>query len=296
MITVSQVLGTAAMLAGLHVRGLDQTGLSQKAGPVVSDLRITRDETAVSNHANASGVDCLLAFDLLVGASDANLAGVRPDRTVVIASTDAVPTGTDGHASRHRPTVGRRARRARRPGESLGRQPLPRRRGPGRRAARFDHHRQHPAARRRGAGRRDPRSRRRDRAGDHAQRGGGRHQPRRVPMGPGVDPRRRVGRACGGARRVPPVPSRSTTSSSGSPPTSSVTSPRATPTGSVRWSAPPATPNVRVRRRVDALQRGGRPQPAQADGLQGRVRGRPPAARRRRLAPATSRWEAPTRR
>ena len=93
VVTVSQVLATAAMLAGLHVRGLDQTGLSQKAGPVVSDLRITRDETAVSNHANASGVDCLLAFDLLVGASDANLAGVRPDRTVVVASTDAVPTG-----------------------------------------------------------------------------------------------------------------------------------------------------------------------------------------------------------
>ena len=93
VVTVSQVLGTAAMLAGLHVRGLDQTGLSQKAGPVVSDLRITRHETAISNHANAAGVDCLLAFDLLVGASDANLAGVRPDRTVVIASTDAVPTG-----------------------------------------------------------------------------------------------------------------------------------------------------------------------------------------------------------
>ncbi len=93
VVTVSQVLGTAAMLAGLHVRGLDQTGLSQKAGPVVSDLRITRGDVAVSNHANVSGVDCLLAFDLLVGASDANLAGVRSDRTVVVASTDAVPTG-----------------------------------------------------------------------------------------------------------------------------------------------------------------------------------------------------------
>ncbi|HSP29100.1 MAG TPA: DUF6537 domain-containing protein, partial [Ilumatobacteraceae bacterium] len=93
VVTVSQVLGTAAMLAGLQVRGLDQTGLSQKAGPVVSDLRITRGDAAVSNHANVSGVDCLLAFDLLVGASDANLAGVRADRTVVIASTDAVPTG-----------------------------------------------------------------------------------------------------------------------------------------------------------------------------------------------------------
>jgi indolepyruvate ferredoxin oxidoreductase len=93
VVTVSQVLGTAAMLAGFHVRGLDQTGLSQKAGPVVSDLRVTRGDAAVSNHANVSGVDCLLAFDLLVGASDANLSGVRADRTVVIASTDAVPTG-----------------------------------------------------------------------------------------------------------------------------------------------------------------------------------------------------------
>jgi len=93
VVTVSQVLGTAAMLAALQVRGLDQTGLSQKAGPVVSDLRITRGETAASNHANVSGVDCLLAFDLLVGASDSNLTGTRTERTVVVASTDAVPTG-----------------------------------------------------------------------------------------------------------------------------------------------------------------------------------------------------------
>jgi len=93
VVTVSQILGTAAMLAGFHVRGLDQTGLSQKAGPVVSDLRIMRDTTSMSNHANSSGVDCLLAFDLLVGASDANLVGARADRTVVVASSAVVPTG-----------------------------------------------------------------------------------------------------------------------------------------------------------------------------------------------------------
>ena len=93
VVTVSQILGTAAMLAGRTVRGLDQTGLSQKAGPVVSDLRISTDTAPMSNHANVSGVDCVVAFDLLVGASDANLTGARADRTVMIASTDAVPTG-----------------------------------------------------------------------------------------------------------------------------------------------------------------------------------------------------------
>lgn len=93
VVTVSQIVGTAAMLAGRHVRGLDQTGLSQKAGPVVSDLRIGSDEAATTNHGGVSGIDCLLGFDLLVAASDSNLSGARQHRTVVIASTDAVPTG-----------------------------------------------------------------------------------------------------------------------------------------------------------------------------------------------------------
>ncbi len=94
VITVSQVLGTAAMLDGWTVRGLDQTGLSQKAGPVVSDLRLSRVGVPASNHANSSGVDCLLAFDLLVAASDTNRVGADPARTVVIGSVAPTPTGT----------------------------------------------------------------------------------------------------------------------------------------------------------------------------------------------------------
>ncbi|MEX2626327.1 MAG: indolepyruvate ferredoxin oxidoreductase family protein, partial [Ilumatobacteraceae bacterium] len=90
VVTVSQVLGTAAMLDGRSVRGLDQTGLSQKAGPVVSDVRITTGEPAASNHATAAGVDCLIGFDLLVAASDTHRAGAAADRTVVVAAPSAV--------------------------------------------------------------------------------------------------------------------------------------------------------------------------------------------------------------
>jgi indolepyruvate ferredoxin oxidoreductase len=81
------------MLAGLEVRGLDQTGLSQKAGPVSSDVRISRGEAAASNLATAGGVDCWLAFDLLAAASDSHREGAEPGRTVVIGSVEEVPTG-----------------------------------------------------------------------------------------------------------------------------------------------------------------------------------------------------------
>ena len=94
VITVSQVLGTAAMLDGKVVRGLDQTGLSQKAGPVVSDLRVSSSGAVpASNHANSSGVDCLLAFDLLVAASDTHRVGADKSRTVVVGSVAGTPTG-----------------------------------------------------------------------------------------------------------------------------------------------------------------------------------------------------------
>ncbi|MDO8389678.1 MAG: indolepyruvate ferredoxin oxidoreductase family protein [Actinomycetota bacterium] len=93
VVTVSQILGTAAMLQGFHVRGLDQTGLSQKAGPVVSDVRISIDEPLPSNKANASSVDVLLAFDQLVGGSDATVRTMASGHTVAIVNTAVVPTG-----------------------------------------------------------------------------------------------------------------------------------------------------------------------------------------------------------
>ena len=93
VVTTSQIIGTAAMLQGFHVRGLDQTGLSQKAGPVVSDLRLSRVAPHASNRATAGSVDLLLAFDQLVAGNDATVRTLDPQRTVAVTNTAAVPTG-----------------------------------------------------------------------------------------------------------------------------------------------------------------------------------------------------------
>jgi indolepyruvate ferredoxin oxidoreductase len=93
VVTVNQVLGMAALLDGLHVSGLDQTGLSQKGGPVVSDLRIMREPLASASKAPAGSIDLYLGFDLLGAASAKNLVTADSERTVAVVSTSAVPTG-----------------------------------------------------------------------------------------------------------------------------------------------------------------------------------------------------------
>jgi indolepyruvate ferredoxin oxidoreductase len=93
IVTVNQVLAMAAVLSGLHVQGLDQTGLSQKAGPVTSHLRLSRSEITTSNRVGPGSADCILAFDLLT-AADSKYAGYgHRERTITIASTSKTPTG-----------------------------------------------------------------------------------------------------------------------------------------------------------------------------------------------------------
>ena len=93
VVTVAQVLGTAAMLSGYHVRGLDQIGLSQKAGPVVSDVRLSKSAPTATNRLGEAQADLLLAFDQLVAASAAGLITADPERTAVVGSTSGTPTG-----------------------------------------------------------------------------------------------------------------------------------------------------------------------------------------------------------
>ena len=94
VVTISQVVGMAALLDGKQTRGLDQTGLAQKGGPVVSDVRIFSDAGERSNKATTAGVDGYLGFDLLGAASPKNLFTADPRRTIAVVSTSQVPTGS----------------------------------------------------------------------------------------------------------------------------------------------------------------------------------------------------------
>jgi indolepyruvate ferredoxin oxidoreductase len=93
VVTLAQVLTAAAMLAGRDVRTLDQTGLAQKGGAVVSDIKIAATAVSQSNKASTGECDLYLGCDLLVAADARNLGVAAPDRTVAIVSTSKVPTG-----------------------------------------------------------------------------------------------------------------------------------------------------------------------------------------------------------
>jgi indolepyruvate ferredoxin oxidoreductase len=94
VVTVSQIVGMAALLDGKQTRGLDQTGLAQKGGAVISDVRIFSEDVAGSNKASAAGVDAYIGFDLLGATLPKNLLTASPERTVAVVSTSQVPTGS----------------------------------------------------------------------------------------------------------------------------------------------------------------------------------------------------------
>ena len=93
VVTLSQVLSVAGRIAGRGVRSLDQTGLAQKGGAVISDIKISVGEIEQSNKATAGECDLYLGCDLLVAADAKNLAVADPETTIAVVSTTKVPTG-----------------------------------------------------------------------------------------------------------------------------------------------------------------------------------------------------------
>jgi indolepyruvate ferredoxin oxidoreductase len=94
IVTVNQVLATAALRAGLEVESLDQTGLSQKAGPVTGHLRFAAGALEPANRLTPGSADVLLGFDLLTLAEDRNLAYGDARSTRAVVSTSRTPTGS----------------------------------------------------------------------------------------------------------------------------------------------------------------------------------------------------------
>jgi indolepyruvate ferredoxin oxidoreductase len=93
VVTISQIIGTAALFDGKYVAGLDQTGLSQKAGSVFSHVKILSEPARESAKVSISNCDCFLAFDLLTACASPALSRLAPERTIAIVSTSNQPTG-----------------------------------------------------------------------------------------------------------------------------------------------------------------------------------------------------------
>jgi indolepyruvate ferredoxin oxidoreductase len=93
IVTVAQVLATAAAMDGRQVRALDQTGLAQKGGAVVSDLTMTRAPAELASKLGAGRCDLYLGCDALVASDGSYLKAADPDRTIAVVSVTEIPTG-----------------------------------------------------------------------------------------------------------------------------------------------------------------------------------------------------------
>jgi indolepyruvate ferredoxin oxidoreductase len=93
IVTVAQVIATAATISGMYVRSLDQMGMAQKGGAVVSDIRLGVAPINGANKVGPGECDLYLGCDLLVAASEVNVAVLDEQRSIAIVSTAEVPTG-----------------------------------------------------------------------------------------------------------------------------------------------------------------------------------------------------------
>jgi indolepyruvate ferredoxin oxidoreductase len=95
VITIGAVLGMAAHLEGKGVTVLDQTGLAQKNGAVVSYLRIGK--TSEDLHAVrtvTAGADLLLGCDKVVTSNSAVLEKMSPEKTKGVLNSHMTPTAS----------------------------------------------------------------------------------------------------------------------------------------------------------------------------------------------------------
>ncbi len=95
VITVSAILAQAALLDGLALTTLDQTGLAQKNGSVMSHIRLAKDPAEI--HAPRVGPgesDLVLGFDIVVAAQKNALASFAKNKTRAVIDDHFAPTAS----------------------------------------------------------------------------------------------------------------------------------------------------------------------------------------------------------
>ena len=90
VVTVDAILVTAALMEGRYAVHLDQTGLAQKGGAVVSNLLLSRAPIPRANKLGDGEADLALSFDLLATIAPDNLKRFSQETTAVVGNTAGI--------------------------------------------------------------------------------------------------------------------------------------------------------------------------------------------------------------
>mgnify|MGYP001565947489 CR=1 FL=1 len=91
--TMEGIFVVAAHLDGRNTYGYSGTGLSQKAGPVISDVRIAPCDVPIySTHIPPGEIDLFIACDLVTATHSASLASLNRGHSQVVVNLHETPT------------------------------------------------------------------------------------------------------------------------------------------------------------------------------------------------------------
>ena len=120
VLTSGALLGAAAHYDGKRATVLDFTGLAQKNGAVISQIRMAAAGDAIhASRIDPASVDLLLGADAVVSASPDALLRLSAGRTVTVLNTDEIPTAdfvSNRDATVPSATLAQRVRDRTRPG------------------------------------------------------------------------------------------------------------------------------------------------------------------------------------
>ena len=88
VVTITALLTMAAHIEGMAFSSIDQTGISQKGGSVVSHLRLAgRQHDINSVRLNEGAADLVIGCDNVTTAGDGTLSVISSERTKVLLNT-----------------------------------------------------------------------------------------------------------------------------------------------------------------------------------------------------------------